>query len=112
MLERNSLHNEFYTGRFQNGCVLGKLSIEGIDIELKPSKQNDENQNKMIPASNDSIFESIAINLIAEYYGWNESSLAELHESHDDMLEQMRLGYPQSGSTERYVFAFKCSNCI
>ena len=54
----------------------------------------------MIPASNDSIFESIAINLIAEYYGWNESSLAESHESHDNMLEQMRLGYPQSGSTD------------
>ena len=100
MLERNSLRSEFDTGRFQNDCVSGKLSIEGIDIELKPSKQNDKNQNKMIPTSNDSIFESIAINLIAEYYGWNESSLAELHESHDDMLEQMRLGYPQSGSTD------------
>ena len=85
---------------FKNDCVSGKLSIEGIDIELKPSKQNDKNQNKMIPAPNYSIFESIAINLIAEYYGWNESSLAELHESHDDMLEQMRLGYPQSGSTD------------
>ena len=57
----------------------------------------------MIPASNDSIFESIAINLIAEYYGWNESSLAELHESQDDMLEQMRLGYPQSGSTDHWT---------
>ena len=54
----------------------------------------------MISASNGSVFESIAINLIAEYYGWNESSLAELHESQDDMLEQMRLGYPQSGSTD------------
>ena len=69
-------------------------------FQLKPSKQNDENQNKMISASNGSVFESIAINLIAEYYGWNESSLAELHESQDDMLEQMRLGYPQSGSTD------------
>ena len=67
---------------------------------MKLSKQNDENQNKMISASNGSVFESIAINLIAEYYGWNESSLAELHESQDDMLEQMRLGYPQSGSTD------------
>ena len=57
----------------------------------------------MISASNGSIFESIAINLIAEYYGWNESSLAELHESQDDMLEQMRLGYPQSGSTEHWT---------
>ena len=55
----------------------------------------------MISASNGSVFESIAINLIAEYYGWNASSLAELHESQDDMLEQMRLGYPQSGSTEQ-----------
>ena len=54
----------------------------------------------MISKSNGSVFESIAINLIAEYHGWNASSLAELHESQDDTLEQMRLGYPQSGSTE------------
>ena len=103
MLEWNSLRSEFNTGRFQNNCVLGKLSIRGSEIKLKPSKQNNENQNKMTSASNDSIFESIAINLIAEYYGWNESSLAELHESQDDMLEQMRLGYPQSGSTDHWT---------
>ena len=43
----------------------------------------------------DSIFEPIATLLIAEWFGWNESSLAALEESQEATLEQMRLGYPQ-----------------
>ena len=43
----------------------------------------------------DSVFEPIATQLIAEWYGWNESSLAALEESQEAILEDMRLGYPQ-----------------
>ena len=43
----------------------------------------------------DSVFEPIATQLIAEWYGWNESSLAALEESQEATLEDMRLGYPQ-----------------
>jgi len=81
VLERNSLRSEFNTGKFQNNSMLSKLPIRGIEIQLKPSKQNNENQNKMISTSNDSLFESIAINLIAE--------------------AKMRRGYPQSGFSEQ-----------
>ena len=99
MLERNSLRGEFYTGRFQNDSpqTIFQRNRKTAD---KPSKKNDTNQNKMNSESKDSIFESIAINLIAKHYGWNESSLAELHESQEDTLEEMRRDYPQSGSTE------------
>ena len=68
-------------------------------IKLKPFKNNDENQNKIIRAPNDdeldSIFEPVALNLIAEYYGWNKSTLADLDESEETAWKQMRLGYPQ-----------------
>ena len=43
----------------------------------------------------DSVFEPIATQLIAEWHGWNESSLAALEESQEATLEEMRLGYPQ-----------------
>ena len=65
---------------------------------LKPlSQQNAENQNKIGSSEDglDSVFEPIATQLIADWFGWNESSLATLEESQEVRLEQMRLGYPQ-----------------
>ena len=74
---------------------------EVIEFHLLKSsyQKNAENHNKMTHGSNvdgrDSIFEPIATQLIAEWYGWNKSSLAALEESQEATLEEMRLGYPQ-----------------